>query len=70
MPEGRQQTHQEGMSQEEEEANVLARHQDFNSSSRDLGETTGHNTADPKMMLLYLLTILHVNSQLVDAESK
>lgn len=35
-----------------------------------VGRQQGHNTADPKMMLLYLLIILHVNYQLVNAEFK
>lgn len=35
-----------------------------------LGKQQGHNTADPKMMLLCLMTILHVNSQRSNAESK
>lgn len=35
-----------------------------------LGKQQGHNTADPKMMLLCLMTILHVNSQRGNAESK
>jgi hypothetical protein len=36
---------------------------------KTVGRQQGHYTIDPKMML-YLLTILHVNSQLVNAESK
>lgn len=28
-----------------------------------LGKQQGHNTTDPKMMLLCLMTMLHVNSQ-------
>lgn len=35
-----------------------------------LGKQQGHNTTDPKMMLLCLMTILHVNSQRSNAESK
>ncbi|XP_006987634.2 MAPK-interacting and spindle-stabilizing protein-like isoform X1 [Peromyscus maniculatus bairdii] len=35
-----------------------------------LGKQQGHNTTDPKMMLLCLMTILHVNSQRVSSESE
>jgi hypothetical protein len=31
--------------------------------AESLGKQQGHNTTDPKMMLLCLMTMLHVNSQ-------
>lgn len=37
---------------------------------KTLGRIQGHNTTNPKMMLLGFLTVLHVISQLVNIESK
>lgn len=51
---GTRQTLQDEMSQEEEQAGNLGRRQ-------------GHSIMDREMMLLRLLTMLHANSQLVNA---
>lgn len=43
---------------------------DLTGQAKTLGKQEGPDTADPKMMLLCLLTVFHVDSQPVGAESK
>lgn len=65
--ETRRQTHQEETSQEDKEANNVER---LIGQAKTLGKQEGPDIADPKMMLLCLLTVFHVDSQPVGAESK